>query len=216
MSDGKVYDADYFLHGKQSGKSLYEDYRWLPHLTIPMCQTITEHCGIDKGSRVLDFGCARGYLVKALRGLGYDAFGYDISKWALDNCDPEVRPFVNWEVGGQPYYKHHVFDWIIAKDVLEHVEFVERTINDLMEVATKGLFVVVPLSKFNGGKYVIEEYEKDVTHCQRFTLRTWTGFFLKVGWRVEASYRLPGVKCNYYKPGWEEGNGFITCKRLEQ
>ena len=37
--NGSQYDEDYFLRGKQTGKSLYEDYRWLPELTRPMVAT---------------------------------------------------------------------------------------------------------------------------------------------------------------------------------
>ena len=210
--DSEVYNEDYFLRGKETGKSLYSDYRWLPELTVPMAQAIVDHCGIVGGSRVLDFGCARGYLVRALRGLGYEAFGYDTSEWALKNCDEAARPYLGGYHNGDPFYVHHRFDWVIAKDVLEHVEYVEGVINRLMGQATCGVFAVVPLSKFDKGKYVVEEYEKDVTHLQRFTLPTWAAMFIRPGWRVEASYRVPGVKDNYAQH--EYGNGFITARRV--
>lgn len=212
MSKENQYDADYFLRGKETGKSLYENYRWMPELTIPMAQTIVDYCGIEKGSRILDFGCARGYLVKALRGLGYDAYGHDISKWAIENCDGEVKRYVGHEALRNSYCEIEKFDWIIAKDVLEHVSYVHLTINDFMASAQKGIFVVVPLSKFNQGRYVVEEYEKDVTHTQRWPLGTWVNMFLEVGWKVEASYRIPGIKDNYAK--YERGNGFIVARRI--
>ena len=78
-----------------------------------------------------------------------------------------------------------------------------------------GMFAVVPLALFDGQRYVIEEYEKDVTHVQRLALLTWVKFFLRHDWRVECTYRVPGIKDNYYKPGWEYGNGFITARRIK-
>ena len=54
----KQYDADYFLRGKETGKSLYENYRWLPDLTTPMVCSIISHLGIRSGDTILDFGCA--------------------------------------------------------------------------------------------------------------------------------------------------------------
>lgn len=207
------FDADYFLRGKETGKSLYENYRWLPDLTIPMAQRVVDHCGMEKGCKILDFGCARGYLVKALRGLGFDAYGMDVSRWAIANCDPDVRRycFMNDAVGkGCPAE----FDWIIAKDVLEHCEYIDTVTYSLMDMAKIGIFVVVPLSYTDntGTSYVIEEYEKDVTHIQRHTLPYWISLFLKPGWSVQASYRVPGVKDNYSK--YEYGNGFIKVQRL--
>lgn len=210
---GSKFDEDYFLRGKQTGKSLYEDYRWLPELTIPMTQAIVDHCGITKGQRVLDFGCARGYVVKALRGLGYDAYGTDISEWAIQNADEEIRPYLNLNCYNEdPPLRAMGFDWIIAKDVLEHIPYVSYQITKLMNAAVEGVFVVIPLSLHDNTPYVVEEYEADVTHIQRKTLNAWVEMFLRPGWSVEASYCIKGIKDNYAK--WEKGNGFITCKRI--
>lgn len=205
-----MYDADYFLRGRATGKSLYEDYRWLPDLTIPMVRTIISHLGIGYSDTVLDFGCARGYTVKAFRKMGYCAYGEDVSEWAIANCDPEVRGFV-FLLGDGTYYVESV-DWVVAKDVLEHVPKVNTAVDDLLSTTRKGVFAVVPLSSIDGDQYVVPEYEKDVTHVHRLTLATWVEMFLRPGWSVEASYRVPGVKDNYAK--WERGNGFITARRL--
>ncbi len=215
MSDGSQYDGDYFIRGKQTGKSLYENYSWKPELTIPMVQAIINHCGMKKSDGILDFGCARGYLVKALRGLGYDGYGFDVSEWALSNADEEVKEYLTL-CGVSQRMKDFEFDWIIAKDVLEHIEYVHHTIDELMAVATKGIFIVVPLSKFDKGRYVVEDYERDITHCQRWTLATWVRMLVRPGWSVEASYRLVGVKDNYYTPEWSMGNGFITCRTINE
>lgn len=205
---GEQYDEDYFLHGKETGKSLYENYRWMPDLTIPMVVRTISHCGIKPNHSILDFGCARGYLVRAFREMGYQAQGYDTSQWAIDNADDVVKDYVTNDankITGK-------YDWVIAKDVLEHVEVVSYTIPALMQYARRGVFVVVPLSAENRDNYVVPEYEKDVTHIHRFTLGTWVNMFLRPGWSVEASYRVPGVKDNYAQ--YEKGNGFITCRRL--
>ncbi len=212
---GEVYDEDYFMRGITSGKSLYTAYSWKPELTIPMCQRIIDHCGIEKGSRVLDFGCARGYSVRALRGLGYDAYGVDISKWALENADPEAKPYLDIVVPNTfAPLSGMYFNWIIAKDVLEHVPYVDFVINNLMEHAINGLFVVVPLSQFRNGKYVVADYEKDVTHTQRLRLIDWAEMFVRPGWAVECSYRVKGVKDNYSQ--YKYGNGFLTVRRIEE
>lgn len=205
MSD--AYDEDYFMRGKESGKSLYHDYRWLPDLTIPMVKRMIDHLGIRKDQTILDFGCARGYTVKAFRQLGYLAFGVDSSKWAIENCDPEVKEYV-WE--GSITER---IDWVIAKDVLEHVKPVQSTIKQLMQCARIGVFAVVPLEGPRG-KYVVPDYELDITHIHRKQLKWWAAYFMDVGWSVTASYRVRGIKDNYYQPDWVKGNGFITARRI--
>lgn len=213
MSNCSIYDDDYFLRGKQTGKSLYENYRWMPELTIPMVLKIIEHCQMRSCMTVLDFGCARGYMVRAFRELGYSAYGYDVSQWAIANADETVSKYLTESINGA-FNDQYSYDWIIAKDVLEHVEYVDYVVTDLLRYARKGVFAVVPLSDFDSTEYVIKEYEADITHIQRCTLMTWMQKFLRPGWAVTGQYRVPGVKDNYYKLGWEKGNGFITARRI--
>jgi len=204
------YGEDYFLRGKQCSLSLYENYRWLPDLTLPMAKTIAQHCGFERRDTLLDFGCARGYLVKALAQLGYDAYGTDVSRWALNNCDEEVQD----RVGG--IWPNKPIDWVIAKDVLEHIETGEIVqVIERFGNARKGIFVVVPLSH-DGSVYVVPEYDLDVTHVQRMGLYDWAGLFYSVlpgnDWEISMRYRIRGIKDNY--AGFERGNGFIVCKRI--
>lgn len=206
-----VYDEDYFMRGKMVGKSLYSDYRWLPELTIPMSAVIATHCGFLRTDKILDFGCSRGYLVKALNLCGYNAWGMDVSEWAIANCDPEVsgRVRTDWPLL-EP-------DWIVSKDVLEHIPLGElvKTIEKFARVTKKGIFVVVPLSE-NERYYVVPDYEEDVTHVQRMSLAQWVSMFHNVmpgaSWEISSRYRIVGIKDNYC--GWERGNGFITCRRI--
>jgi 2-polyprenyl-3-methyl-5-hydroxy-6-metoxy-1,4-benzoquinol methylase len=46
--------------------------------------------------RVLEAGCAMGLLVKALRGYGVEAEGFDFSRWCIDNAHPTARAWVRW------------------------------------------------------------------------------------------------------------------------
>ena len=63
------------------------DGRW-----IPVAEGIVAHFGLRAGDRVLDVGCAKGFLVKDLMKVcpGLEAFGLDISEYALKHCEPEV------------------------------------------------------------------------------------------------------------------------------
>lgn len=206
-SAGDAFNEDYFLRGAATGVSLYSDYRWLSGLTIPMVRRIVEVTGIIKTDTVLDFGASRGYIVKAFRQLGYHAVGVDISDWAVENCDPEVKDWLS--VGVRPWPA----DWIISKDVLEHIPEPElqQVIKSMVNCAAKGIFVVVPLSPKDGEPYVVPDYEKDVTHQIRWTLETWAKVFVDAArdyFTITAVHRIPGIKDNY--ASWEKGNGFIT------
>ena len=82
----KEYGEMYFDGPREYGYGGYRyDGRWKP-----VAQDIIDHFGLKPGDRLLDVGCAKGFLVKDLLALGIDAYGIDISRYALMHCEPEV------------------------------------------------------------------------------------------------------------------------------
>lgn len=82
----REYGEMYFDGLREYGYGGYRyDGRWQP-----VARDIVEHFGLKPGDRVLDIGCAKGFLVKDLLALGIDAFGLDVSEYALKRCEPEV------------------------------------------------------------------------------------------------------------------------------
>jgi len=47
-----------------------------------------------QGKKVLDIGCAKGFMVEDLRGMGVDAYGLDVSPYAIGEADPAVQPYL--------------------------------------------------------------------------------------------------------------------------
>jgi cyclopropane fatty-acyl-phospholipid synthase-like methyltransferase len=82
----REYGQMYFDGPREYGYGGYRyDGRWQP-----VAKDIVDHFGLKPGDRVLDVGCAKGFLVKDLLALGIDAYGVDVSRYALMNCEPEV------------------------------------------------------------------------------------------------------------------------------
>lgn len=69
----------------------YGGYRYDGRWRSVACDMI-EHFGLKPGMRVLDVGCGKGFLVKdlMLECPGLEAFGLDISRYALMKCEKEV------------------------------------------------------------------------------------------------------------------------------
>jgi len=72
---------------------------------------------------VLDAGCAKGFLVAALRERGVEAYGFDISEWAISQAPAEVRPYVS--VGSLAAPIEGRFDLITSIEVIEHLDPVD-------------------------------------------------------------------------------------------
>lgn len=200
-----LYDKDYYERGIETGRSCYTNYRWIPELTIPMAARIIEYCGIGEDDKILDYGCAKGYCVKAFRLLHRQAYGFDISEYARDNAPKDVEEYILPELEGS-------YSWIISKDVFEHVPYEE--IDELLcrlRKMTKNMFAVIPLGGGIEGRYIVPAYELDSTHIIREDLQWWTERFQKAGFDImEAAYSVKHIKENW--ENFEKGNGFFLLK----
>jgi predicted TPR repeat methyltransferase len=207
-----IYDKEYFEDGLITGKSCYQNYRWLPELTIKMAYNFIKYLKINDSDKVLDFGCAKGYLVKALRILDVNAYGCDISEYAIDMLDPAVHKYCKLIKDELPSIFEMEFDWIISKDVFEHMD------NESVDIFLKGacqltdrMFHVIPLGE--NGKYRVPNYNEDPSHIQINDEKWWTNKFESNGWKVkEFKYAVRGIKENWTEK-YEQGNGFFVLEK---
>lgn len=207
MIDGTIYDEDYFEHGIETGKSCYTNYRWMPELTIPMAMSYIDYLRLDRKDTILDFGGSKGFVVKALRLLHRQAWGCDISRYAINCVDLETRAYCLLSDGKIVVPFDRDFDYILAKDVFEHISE-EDIIYVLTELRKKSkyLFSVTPLGERD--KFVIPAYNLDITHVLAKDKDWWIDKFDEAGWNlVNFSYYVGGIKESW--ANFKRGNGFF-------
>jgi SAM-dependent methyltransferase len=88
IATSRKFGQEYFDGPREFGYGGYRyDGRW-----IPIAEDIVAHFNLKPGDRVLDVGCAKGFLVKDLMKVcpGLEVFGTDVSEYALMHCEPEV------------------------------------------------------------------------------------------------------------------------------
>ena len=208
------YDKDYYENGLAKGLSCYENYRWIPELTCPMAHAICNSLKIKSNDKVLEYGCAHGFLVKALNDFKIDAYGVDISSYALSKVDVEIKKKTSLLKGNNiknSLKKMKIkfkFDHIISKDVFEHIEPKDlKKILREMSTLTRELFVVVPLGDI--GKYRIASYAEDKTHIIAESENWWKKLFIENKFKIKSfSYNIEGIKDKWYNVN-TKGNGFF-------
>lgn len=208
------YNRDYFENGIVTEKSCYSNYRWMPELTIKMAYNLIKYLKLKENETILDFGCAKGFLVKALRILDIPAYGCDISSYAIDNIDIEVRPYCKLiKTNNNIIPFNFNFDWIITKDVLEHLE--EKDVDKLLAESRKKttrMFHVIPLGNYNN-QYIIPEYKLDKSHILVKPASWWIEKFKSSGWiNTTFAYKVKGIKDNWTKK-YKHGNGFFVLNK---
>ena len=117
----RLYGFEYFDGPREYGYGGYRyDGRWLP-----IAQDMIAHWNLKPGDRVLDIGCAKGFLVKdfmlALPGL--QAFGMDISRYAAMHCEPEVVGRIHvGDIHDELPFPDHSFDAVVCLNTLHNLK----------------------------------------------------------------------------------------------
>ena len=207
------FDCDYYENGLKTGQSCYVNYRWLPELTIKMAHHIVKHLKLKESETVLDFGCAKGYLVKALRILDIPACGCDISDYAVNQVDADTKTFCRLiEDKNILFPFENKFDWIISKDVLEHMSETDLEVFLTQASAkTEKMFHIVPLGDGKSSPFRNINWIKP-TNWQK-TKSGGLKKFEDAGWIVEVfDYNIKGIKDNWTGK-YPLGNGFFILKK---
>lgn len=97
---------------------------------------------------VLDAGCAMGYLVAALRDCGVEAYGIDISEYAISKVREDIRPYcvVGSLTEPLPEGLPKRYDLVVTIEVLEHLyaEDGRKAIHNLCALTDRIIFSSTP------------------------------------------------------------------------
>ena len=120
IAKSREYGFDYFDGSRDYGYGGFRyDGRW-----VPIAEDIIKHFGLKAGDRVLDVGCAKGFLVKDLMKVcpGLEVFGLDISEYALLHCEPEVVGRLHLGSADHLPFPDGSFDAVIAINTIHNLE----------------------------------------------------------------------------------------------
>ena len=80
--DGRYFDGQLHTYSHNAGYPLYaNDPSWARRAAKWVANNNLV------GKKVLEIGCAKGFFVEALCDLGVNAFGLDVSSYAIETCD---------------------------------------------------------------------------------------------------------------------------------
>ena len=144
-----LYDGSYFGAGRdpsgdRQGQSGYASYDRISSNADIAAYLLWRNFAV---STSLDVGCATGFLVEALRELGLDAQGSDISHYAVEHATPGAQGHL--KVGnlldGLPYADGQ-FELVSTLEILEHLPpaDVPRALQEIRRVCAGVVYATIP------------------------------------------------------------------------
>ena len=99
-------------------------YKYIPGRWKPVAETLIENYKLKSGSKVLDIGCGKGYLLHEIKLLipELEIKGIDISKHGLNNAKEEVKPYlINYRAEEKLPFDDSGFDLVISLGALHNL-----------------------------------------------------------------------------------------------
>lgn len=139
----REYGQQYFDGPREVGYGGYRyDGRW-----IPVAEDIVRHFHLKPGDRVLDVGCAKGFLVKDLMKVcpGLEVFGLDISEYALMHCEPGVVGRLHLGSADKLPFPDNSFHAVISLNTIHNFERADavRAVREVERLAPGRGFIQV-------------------------------------------------------------------------
>jgi len=169
------FGKEYFDGNRKFGYGGYfYDGRWQT-----VAKDIIKFYSLKKGDKVLDVGCAKGFLVKDLLDKGIDAYGIDISKYAVKNCHKDVKSRISLGNAKKLNFPEKYFKLVLAINVIHNLNSIDcaKALREISRVSYKHSFVQVDAYRTKKEKKIFKDWV--LTAKSHLYPHQWKKFFIK-------------------------------------
>lgn len=115
------FDKDYFDGDRKYG---YGGFNYHPRFWTETAKLFKQHYNLEEDARILDIGCAKGFMVKDFKLLlpNSTVLGVDISEYAINHAEPEIREFVSVANANNLPFTDKQFDLVISINTIHNLD----------------------------------------------------------------------------------------------
>lgn len=184
------YGKDYFDGDRIFG---YGGYNYHPRFWTDTVRHIAQHYGLSQDARILDVGCAKGFMLYDFKLLMPDATigGIDISQYAYDNAMESVKPFLRVGDAKSLPYDDDSFDLVLGLSTIHNLPLDEckEALREIQRVSAKNAFVTVDAWRTDAERERLERWV--VTARTYMHVDDWVSLFAETGYTGDYYWFIP-------------------------
>lgn len=183
----KEFGQDYFDGDRKYGYGgYYYDGRWGPVAGIAC-----NHYHLITTSRVLDVGCAKGFLVSEMCGQYMDAYGIDISRYAVvERPHEDVVGRLHLGSADELPFPDKSFDLVLSINTLHNLPRPRliKALREMQRVSRGGMFVQVDAYRNEAERALFESW---VLTAETYgTPEFWLELFAEAGYEGDYAWTI--------------------------
>ena len=215
--DRNIYNENYFngndsffYRGGYGNNMLFDIYYDF------IFKEISEYCKDIKNGKVLDVGCAYGFMLERFPE-SWQKFGMDVSYYAINKARKRLSSAM-LSVGNAErdlHFPQNYFDIILLNDIVEHLKDPEKALKSAYRILKKGGIMYITTPNLNSvRKKVLHSADKKEHHVSMFPHKELMALLKKIGFKIERdwTYINLGFHLLKFKSNLGIESGFI-CKK---
>jgi len=186
----REFGKDFFDGDRKHG---YGGFTYQARFWHPVVPVFQKMYGLSAGSKILDVGCAKGFMLHDFRELipGIQVQGIDVSAYAIEHSKEEVKPFLFVADACSLPYKDHEFDLVISINTIHNLEKNELTkaLREIERVSKGQSFITVDAYRTKEEKELMFAWNltaKTILHVEE-----WQALFVAAGYTGDYYWFIP-------------------------
>lgn len=139
----RKFDLEYFDGDRLTG---YGGYNYHPRFWTDTVRRFCDHYRLADDARILDVGCAKGFMMYDFGLLMPKAKirGIDVSRYAHEHAKPEMRPFIQVANANNIPFPDDYFDLVICINTIHNLPLIDckQALHEIQRVSRAHAFVV--------------------------------------------------------------------------
>lgn len=187
---GRIFGKDYFDGDRKYG---YGGFSYHPRFWEPVIKTFQDYYSLTSESKILDVGCAKGFMLYDFTRLipGIKVAGIDISEYAIKNIKEEMNPFIKVGDARELPFEDKSFDLVISINTIHNLkrDDCKKALREIERVSSNGKFVTVDAYRNEEEKKHMDMW--NLTALTYMSTDEWKKFFIEAGYTGDYYWFIP-------------------------
>ena len=186
----RKFGKDFFDGSRKHG---YGGFKYMDKFWKPVIPTFKEHFNLNDNSKVLDVGCAKGFMLYDMREFlpNVTVKGIDISSYAIQYAKEEVKEFLSVADARDLPFNDNSFDVVISINTIHNLDRDDcaKALQEIQRVSKGKSFITVDAYRNDEEKKAM--YAWNLTAKTIMSVDKWISFFEEVGYTGDYYWFIP-------------------------